>query len=47
VILPAVHTNTSLRKLNFGRFGILPELREAEAIVAARMQPDTTAIAAA
>ena len=50
VILPAVRANSSLRTLNFGRNagnGKLPELVEAQAIVAARAQADTGAIAAA
>jgi hypothetical protein len=59
VILPAVRTNTSLRALSFGKnnddylddfdpFDMhLQELREAEAIVAARTQPNGGAIAAA
>ena len=48
VILPAVRANTSLRTLDFGPYGeTLPELAEAQAIVAARTQPDAGAIAAA
>ena len=47
VILPAVRANTSLRKLDFGPYRVLPELVEALAIVAARMQRDDGAIAAA
>ena len=48
VILPAVCTNTSLHTLRLGSYGMLfPELLEAQAIVAARTQPDAGAIAAA
>ena len=47
VILPAVRANSSLRTLSFGQYCVLPELLEAQAIVAARMQPDAGAIAAA
>jgi len=51
VILPAVRANMSLRRLSFVGLGFfkdpLPELLEAQAIVAARTQPDAGAIAAA
>jgi len=41
IILPAVRLNTSLRKLDFGPYGeTLPELAEAQAIVAARTQDE-------
>ena len=48
-ILPAVRANTSLRKLKLtsSKDGTYPELVEAQAIVAARTQPDACAIAAA
>ena len=45
VILPAVHANSSLRKLDFGDYSkTLPELVEVQAIVAARAQPDAVAV---
>jgi len=47
VILPAVRANTSLQTLDFGSNCTLPELVEAQAIVAARTQPDGGAITAA
>jgi len=48
VILSAVRANTSLRTLDFDRYGMpLPELVEAQTIVAARTRPDAGAIAAA
>ena len=47
VILPAVRTNTSLRTLNFAPCGTLPELVEAQTIVAARAHPGDGAIVAA
>jgi hypothetical protein len=47
VILPALRVNTSLLTLNFSGDKLLPELTEAQAIVAARTQPDAGAIAAA
>ena len=48
VILPAVRLNSSLRMLNFGPIlEPLPELVEAQAIIAARTQPGATASASA
>jgi hypothetical protein len=53
VILPAVRANSSLRELSFHSYDeghdeeLLPELVEAQAIVAARTQPGAGAIAAA
>jgi hypothetical protein len=50
VILPAVRANSSLRKLKIGPPGTsrseVPELAEAEAIVAARTRPDAGAMVA-
>ena len=48
VILPALRANTSLRTLSFGHYDVpLPELVEAQAIVAARTQPGAATVAAA
>ena len=47
VILPAVRTNTSLRTLRFDNWVTLPDLTEADAILAARTHPVVGANAAA